>query len=432
MTRPTDPTADTTPRAAGDGTPAVEWLDAWERADGAARVRAAFVDRFAAEPDGVWSAPGRVNVIGEHTDYNGGLCMPIALPHRTYVALRRRRTEDEVDADVVRLASAQEVSSGLWSGALADVAPGTVDGWAGYAVGVAWSLAQDGHPVEGFDAVVDSCVPYGAGLSSSAALECAVAVALDDVHGLGLADDDAGRARLAQVCIRAENEIAGALTGGMDQSASLRCREGHALVLDTRDGSTRHFPFDLSAHGLALLVVDTRAPHTLADGQYASRRAMCERAAATLGVPTLREVDDLEAALAELARRLGGEDDVGAVQRRVRHVVTDIARVEQVEELLEADRVEEVGPLLTEAHASLRDDYEVSCRELDVAVDAAVAAGALGGRMVGGGFGGSAIALVRTSDVEHVAAAVAAAFAEAGLTAPAFLVATAAGPADRD
>lgn len=412
-------------------TAAVEWLEAWDQADGAARARTAFVERFGVEPDGVWSAPGRVNLIGEHTDYNGGLCMPIALPHRTYVALRRRGADDGVGEDVVRLASAQEPTSGLWSGALADVAPGTVEGWAGYAVGVAWSLGQAGYDVGGFDAVVDSCVPYGAGLSSSAALECAVAVALDEVHGLGLADDDAGRATLAQVCIRAENEIAGAMTGGMDQSASLRCRAGHALLLDTRDGSTRHFPFDLSAHGLALLVIDTRAPHTLADGQYASRRAMCERAAEALEIATLREIGDLEPALAELATRMADQDDVEVVQRRVRHVVTDIERVEQVEDLLDGDRVEEVGPVLTTSHASLRDDYEVSCRELDLAVEAANAAGALGGRMVGGGFGGSAIALVRTADVERVAAAVAGAFADAALTAPAFLVATAAGPAGR-
>ncbi|WP_149204311.1 galactokinase [Actinotalea subterranea] len=396
----------------------VTWLEAWARPEGGARVREAFRARFGTEPDGVWSAPGRVNVIGEHTDYNGGLCMPMALPHRTYVALRRR--ED----DTVRLASAQEAAGGVWTRRLADVAPGTVEGWAGYVVGVAWALAQAAHPVPGFDAVVDSCVPYGAGLSSSAALESAFAVALDEVAGIGLAGDDAGRAALAQACIRAENEIAGAMTGGMDQTASLRCRAGHALVLDTRDGSTRHFPFDLAAHGLALLVIDTRAPHQLADGQYAARRATCEAAARTLGVATLRDVGDLEAALALL------DDEVA--RRGVRHVVTEIARVELVEQLLAAGDVDAVGPVLTAAHASLRDDYEVSCPELDLAVDTAILAGALGARMVGGGFGGSAVALVRTDAVGHVAEAVSAAFAAAGRTAPAFLVATPDGPAARD
>lgn len=403
----------------------VELLTAWSRQDGAARVRAAFRARFGGEPDGVWSAPGRVNVIGEHTDYNAGLCLPVALPHRTFVALRSASGDD----DRVRLASAQE--DALWEGRLSEVGPGTVDSWAAYAVGVAWAMREAGHAVSGFDAVVDSCVPYGAGLSSSAALECAVAVALDDVHGLGLGDDDQGRARLAELCIRAENEVAGAPTGGMDQAASLRCREGHALLLDNRDGTTRHIPFDLSGHGLALLVVDTRAEHQLADGQYGARRRQCEAAATALGISSLREVEDLDDAL----DRLGGlldADDVDVVRRRVRHVVTDNRRVELVEQLMDADHVEHVGPVLTAAHASLRDDYEVSVRELDLAVDVAVAAGALGGRMVGGGFGGSAVALVRADDVARVASAVATAFADAGLTAPAFLVATAEAPAGRD
>ncbi|WP_024287110.1 galactokinase [Cellulomonas sp. KRMCY2] len=404
------------------------WIEAWAPADGAARVRDAFEARFGAAPDGVWSAPGRVNVIGEHTDYNGGLCLPIALPHRTYVALRRRRATDGQD-DVIRLASAQEASAGVVTVRLSDVAPGTVPGWAAYAAGVAWALRQAGHPVGGFDAVVDSCVPYGAGLSSSAALECAVAVALDEVHDLGLAAHDSGRAALADMCIRAENEIAGAPTGGMDQSASLRCTAGHALLLDVRDGSTRHIPFDLAAHGLALLVVDTRAEHQLVDGQYAARRAMCEQAARALGVATLRDVADLPAALARLAGEFADQADV--VARRVRHVVTEIARVEEVVRLLDADQVEQVGPVLTAAHVSLRDDYEVSCRELDLAVDSCLAAGALGGRMVGGGFGGSAVALVRSGDTGRVAAAVAAAFADAGLAAPAFVVATPAEAAGR-
>ena len=400
----------------------VSWIASWDRSDGAARVAAAFAARWGTAPDGVWSAPGRVNVIGEHTDYNGGLCLPIALPHRTYLALRTR------DDDVVRLASAQESAAGLLTLDLRDVTPGAVSGWAGYVAGVAWALREAGHDVRGFDAVVDSCVPYGAGLSSSAALECAVAVALDDVHGLGLGADDEGRAALAAACIRAENEIAGAPTGGMDQSASLRCRAGHALLLDTQDGSTRHIPLDLAAHGLGLLVIDTRAEHQLVDGQYAARRATCEVAAGALGVATLREVGDLAAALDRLARL----PQADVVARRVRHVVTEIARVEQVAALLDAGEVELVGQVLDASHASLRDDYEVSCIELDLAVDTAVRAGALGGRMVGGGFGGSAIALVRLDDVERVAAAVATAFADQGWAPPELLLAQAAGPAARD
>lgn len=406
---------------------AVAQVDAWTREEGESRVRRLFASAFGddgPEP-GTWSAPGRVNLIGEHTDYNGGLCLPIALPHRTYVALRPRQD------DLIRLASAQE-PDGLRELRLAEVAPDAVEGWAAYVAGVAWALAARGLPVRGFDAVVDSCVPYGAGLSSSAALEASVAVALDAVFGLGLAGtadlpDDAGRTVLAAACVRAENEIAGAPTGGMDQSASLRSREGHALLLDCLDSSVRHVPFDLA--GLALLVVDTRAEHALVDGQYAARRATCEDAARALGVGSLREVApgaSLDAALERLAE---ASDDPATAVRRVRHVVTEIARVEALVALLDAGRVRECGPLLDASHASLRDDYEVSCLELDVAVEAAREAGALGARMTGGGFGGSAIALVEQDQVGAVEHAVAQAFAARGLTPPAFLVATAAGPA---
>ncbi|MGN8246502.1 galactokinase [Cellulomonas soli] len=402
------------------------WIDAWTPEQGAARVRARFAEVFDGEPDGVWSAPGRVNLIGEHTDYNGGLALPIALPHRTFVALRSRPDT------VVRLVSGQE--SGAREVDLAAVAPGTVEGWPAYVAGVAWALQQAGHAVTGFDAVVDSCVPYGSGLSSSAALESAFAVALDAVHGLGLAGpadapDDAGRAVLAQVCVRAENEIAGAPTGGMDQAASLRALAGHALLLDCLDGSVRHEPFDLTAHGMALLVVDTKAEHSHATGEYGVRRAGCEAAAGRLGVGTLREI--APEALASALERLADGSAEGDVQvRRVRHVVTEIARVEAFVAELEAGRPEGVGALMDASHVSLRDDYEVTCRELDLTVETARAAGALGARMTGGGFGGSAIALVRAEAVEPVAQAVAQAFAEAGLRAPAFLVATAAAPAN--
>ncbi|HEY8718277.1 galactokinase [Pengzhenrongella sp.] len=411
---------------------APQWLDAWDPSDGAERAAASFRTRFGTEPDGIWSAPGRVNLIGEHTDYNGGLCLPINLPHRTYVALRRtfRSGPGGADVEEVRLASAQEPDAGVWSSTLADIGPGTVTGWPAYAAGVAWALRREVDTLGGFDAVVDSCVPYGAGLSSSAALECAFAVALDDAFHLDFGADDAGRAILAAACIRAENEIAGAPTGGMDQSSSLRATAGHALLLDCLDNSVRHVPFDLEASGLALLVVDTRAEHQLSDGQYAARRATCDAAAAQLGVVTLREVDPgaLEEALAGLT------DDVvtaDVARRRVRHVVTEIARVTELVALLDAGRPGDIGPLLDASHISLRDDYEVSCVELDLVVESARAAGALGARMTGGGFGGSAIALVEVDRVGAVAAAVADAFAAQELTAPAFLVAHASDPASR-
>jgi UDPglucose--hexose-1-phosphate uridylyltransferase len=404
-----------------------DWLPSWSDQEGAGRVRTLFSATFGeaeAEAPAVWAAPGRVNLIGEHTDYNAGLCLPIALPHRTYVAVRPRTD------DTVRLVSAQEPGA-VWSGRLADVAPGAVSGWPAYVVGVAWALREAGLVAGGFDAAVDSCVPYGAGLSSSAALECAFAIALDEIGGLGLGSTDTGRATLAAASIRAENEIAGAPTGGMDQAASLRCIPGHALLLDCRPAldpteATEQIPFDLAAAGLALLVVDTRAEHQLVDGQYAARRATCDAAASTLELGSLRELADAVDAspspqeeLAVALDRLG--DDLA--RRRVRHVVTEIERVREFIVALRAERFTEAGAAMNASHDSLRDDYEVSCPELEVAVNAARTAGALGARMTGGGFGGSAIALVQADDAEVVAEAVRAAFADAGFTTPGFLLA---------
>jgi galactokinase len=391
-------------------------VPAWPDAEGAGRAGDLFRTSFTTDPDGVWAAPGRVNLIGEHVDYNGGLCLPIALPHRTFAAVRRR--ED----DVVRMVSSLAPGD-VWTGTLAGIAPGLVDSWPAYAGGPAWSLAQDGHVLGGFDLAIDSCVPLGAGLSSSAAVECAVALALDELFGLGLAAaGDPGRKMLAAMCVRAENEVAGAPTGGMDQAAALRATAGHALLLDTLNHSAAQVPFALAEAGLELLVIDTRAEHALVDGQYAARRAACHAAADRLGVGTLREVTDLDAALAALP------DPVE--QRRVRHVVTEIARVEQFAALVRDGRLREVGPLMDDSHESLRVEYEVSCEELDGAVAAARVAGALGARMTGGGFGGSAIALIEAGSAPAVAGAVAAAFRDRGWPEPGFLIAVA-GPAGR-
>jgi len=385
------------------------------------RVTGHFRSLTGRSPDGVWAAPGRVNLIGEHVDYNGGLCPQFALPYRTLVALSPRSD------DRIRLTSAQirpvpdargATRAATWRGSLGEIAPGRSPGWVGYAAGVAWGLRRLGFDVPGFDAVVDGHVPLGSGLSSSAALECAVAVALDEVAGLG-----ADPSQLAEACIAAENEIAGAPTGGMDQTAALRCRAGHALLLDTRDGSVEHLSLDLAAAGTELLVIDTRARHSLVDGQYGSRRAMCEQAARILGVTTLREVDDLAAALDRLPH--------DEMRRRVRHVVTEIERVRRTADLLSSRRLGELGPLLDASHASLRDDYEVSCPELDLGCSVAREAGASGARMTGGGFGGSAIALVETGRTEAVAGAVTAAFAARDWAAPAFLRAVPSDPAGR-
>lgn len=394
------------------------WISSWSPEQGGETASAAFSAAFDGDPQGVFSAPGRVNLIGEHTDYNGGLCLPIALQHRTFVALRAREDEQ------VNLVSERE--SRPWSATLTDIAPGAVTGWGSYVAGVAWALREDGQHVGGFDAAVASAVPYGAGLSSSAALECAVAIALAGLAGGHWSgpdpNTDAGRAWLAQICVRAENEIAGAPTGGMDQAASLRCIASHALLLDSRSGATRHIPFDLAAAGLELLVIDTRAPHALVDGQYAERRQTCAAAARALGVQTLREINP--AALGGALERL----DSDVTRARVRHVVSEISRVEEFVSLLESGRLDQLGPVMDASHASLRDDYEVSAPQLDTAVEAARAAGALGARMTGGGFGGSAIALIPAGTGAQVAAAVAAAFSRAGHREPVFLHAEA-GPA---
>jgi len=372
-----------------------------------------------AAPQGVWSAPGRVNLIGEHTDYNGGLALPIALPQRTYAAVRLR--------DDGRLRVSSDVAGGdVVDVAVADITPAVPGGWAAYVAGVWWAVHRSGLDVPGADVHLVSDVPVGAGLSSSAALECCVAASLSDLLGLGLLARDDGRARLAAWCQEAENVIAGAPTGGMDQAISMRAIEAHAALLDCRSGSVEQVPFDLAAGGLALLVVDTRAEHALVDGQYADRRRSCERAAATLEVATLRDVPvgRLEEALSRL------EDDV--TRARVRHVVTEIDRVTRCVTALRAGDVAKVGRLFVASHTSLRDDYEVSCRELDLAVDTALAHDALGARMTGGGFGGSAIALVRSDDVERVSAAVTEAFTRVGLREPGCFAVTAGHAAGRD
>ncbi|MFR9726164.1 galactokinase [Streptomyces sp. MS19] len=357
-------------------------------------------DVYGVPADGRWAAPGRVNLIGEHTDYNEGFVMPFALPHNA-VATVSRRTDR-----LLRLHSA-DGDGGITEVSLDDLAPGRVTGWAAYPAGVAWVLLADGHELGGADIHFTSDVPVGAGLSSSAALEVVTALALSDLNGLGLTPDE-----LARVSQRAENDFVGMPCGILDQMASAACAAGEVLFLDTRDLARRQVPFAMAEAGLRLLVVDTRVKHSHADGAYARRRAECEAGAAALGVPFLRDVpsDGLDDALARL--------DDPVVRRRVRHVVTEDRRVERVIGLLDAERPREIGPVLTEGHASLRDDFEVSCPELDLVVEASGKAGALGARMTGGGFGGSAIVLVEAASAEAVGEAVREAFAAAGYAAP--------------
>ncbi|MEU0447226.1 galactokinase [Streptomyces tendae] len=360
-----------------------------------------FRELYGAEPEGVWAAPGRVNLIGEHTDYNDGFVMPFALPHQAVAAVSRR------DDGVLRLHSA-DVDAGPVELRVADLAPGSDKSWTAYPSGVVWALREAGHELTGADVHLASTVPSGAGLSSSAALEVVVALALNDLYSLGLRGW-----QLARLCQRAENVYVGAPVGIMDQTASACCEAGHALFLDTRDLSQRQIPFDLAAEGMRLLVVDTRVKHSHSEGEYGKRRAGCEKGAALLGVDALRDVPyaDLDAAL----ERLGDEEEV---RRLVRHVVTEDERVERVVALLESGDTRAIGPVLVEGHASLRDDFRISCPELDLVVDTALAAGALGARMTGGGFGGSAIVLVEAGDADAVTKAVEDAFAAAGFRAP--------------
>ncbi|RAJ41813.1 galactokinase [Kitasatospora sp. SolWspMP-SS2h] len=367
--------------------------------DAATDAAAVFASAFGDVPDGVWAAPGRINLIGEHTDYNEGFVLPAALPHATRVAARRRSD------GLVRLFSAQG-DGAVAEFAVDGLAPGTVSGWAAYPAGVFWALAEAGHPVGGADLAFDSDVPSGAGLSSSAALECATALALDELYGLGL--DAPGRALLAQ---RAENAYVGVPCGALDQMASSCCVAGHAYFLDTRTLAGRQVPLDLPAVGLSLLVIDTRVKHDLGDGAYAGLRAGCERAAGLLGVRALRDLGVAELAAAQ--ERLPAE-----LRPLVRHVVTEDQRVLDAIALLDAGDPRALGPVLTAGHASLRDDYRVSCPETDLAVAAANAAGALGARMMGGGFGGSVLALVDTERLAAVERAVREAFAAAGYADP--------------
>ncbi len=363
-------------------------------------VAAAFEAVYGFAPAGVWAAPGRVNLIGEHVDYNGGVMLPFAIDRDIRLAARLR------DDGIFRAASAQAPGS-VVEVALDTVAAGTVEGWLAYPAGVARFVRDLGGP-NGADIFISGDIPGGSGLSSSAALECATAVAMVDLGGVQI-DELA----LALLCQRAENVIVGVPCGLMDQTASMMSTAGHALLIEADGPHVEQVPFDPAAEGLTVSVLVTNAPHQLVDGQYAERRASCEKAAAILGVATLREVvgtplDELEAKL---------DDDL--LFKRTRHVVTEIERTLRSVELLRAGNLLAVAPLISESHASLRDDYEVSCPELDTAVEAAMSAGALGARMIGGGFGGSAIAIVPVALVGAVDEAVHAAFAERGFRAPA-------------
>jgi galactokinase len=365
----------------------------------ASHVAQAFADSFGAEPDGVWSAPGRVNLIGEHTDYNEGFVLPFAIDRAAAVAIRLR--EDNTARLVSSYGDSEIVSVDLTT-----LSRDSMDGWTAYPLGVVWVMGQMGIAIGGFDLFLHSTVPSGAGLSSSAAIECAVATAFNELESAGLSLNE-----LVLVGQRAENEVVGAPTGILDQSASLLSTDGNAVFLDCRTQESNLVPLDLAAAELLILVVDTKVTHAHATGGYAARRASCELGAEVLGVKALRDVS-----AADLAEASGLLDE--ETFRRVRHIVTENQRVLDTVEVLDDAGPAAIGALLTASHASMRDDFEISCPELDLAVDTSLAQGALGARMTGGGFGGSAIALIPAATEAEVSTAILEAFASAGFTTP--------------
>lgn len=379
----------------------------------AARAADLFEASFDAEPAGVWSAPGRVNLIGEHTDYTGGFVMPLAIGQRAFIAASPRSDR------VIRATASGHDAQTIELDAIENDAP---RGWLAYLAGAAW-IAERSHPTRidhGWDLALVSDVPIGAGLSSSAAITCATLLAMNE---LGAWSFD--RPELARMAQRVEHEVVGIPCGIMDQTASLRCTFGHVLFMDTRSLDCTQVPWPAPETGFTLLVTNTNAPHVLADGQYADRRRLCEEATEVLGVTSLRDatVADLEAS----ADRLTADQAACA-----RHVISENARVIRTRDLLLAGRAMDIGPELTASHVSLRDDFRVTVPQLDCAVDAALAAGARGARMTGGGFGGCTIALVDVDQASHVTQAIDSAFADAGFTAPEHFVASPSAGAHRE
>jgi len=359
--------------------------------------RPEFEGIFKRAAETVAQAPGRINLIGEHVDYNDGLVLPFAIDAVTTAGIAIR------DDDEISIVSKQQPQNKVMTNVDA-LKRKEGEGWSRYVLGVLWALEID----SGIDIYIDGKVPLGAGLSSSAALECSVATALNSRLSRGLT-----LAELARLTQRAENEYVGVPCGIMDQSISLMGRSGHALLLDCRDLSTTLIPVDFEGFGLQLLIIDTQAHHELVDGGYANRRASCESAVATLGISSLRDLP-----IAEL-ERVETILDV-TTYRRVKHVVTEIDRVRQAVTSLQAKEFEKLGTLLSASHRSLADDYTVSCAELDVAVETALSNGALGARMVGGGFGGSAIALIKESDAGLIGTEIEKAFSNQGFKPPRF------------
>lgn len=361
------------------------------------KIEREFVRTFGQAPEIIAAAPGRVNLIGEHIDYSDGYVLPFAIADRTYAAISKRSDNK------VQIASAQRRNS-IITLKVEEIQPELKGSWERYVLSVMWAMGIE----HGVDIMIDGHVPLGAGLSSSAALECSVAIALNDLFSCGF--DLETLARLTQ---KGENDYVGVPCGIMDQSVSLMAKSGSALLLDCRDLTSRNVTFDVASHGLELLIIDTQAHHSLTDGGYAERRASCDRVVAKLAIRSMRELT-----LEKLERSQDILTEIEFV--RARHAVTEIARVLDAVVALETKNFKKLGELLNASHASLRDDYSVSCPELNMAVDASLSAGALGARMVGGGFGGSAIALIEAKNIQRTIEAIESGFTNKKFKAPRF------------
>ncbi len=375
---------------------------------------AGFKQEYDREPAGVWSAPGRVNLIGEHTDYNEGFVFPFAINRRTYAAVAPRQDN--------MICVASSFSKETFQIAISDIHQDEKNGWAAYPFGVAYAVAKlSGKPqTQGFDIFIDSDVPVGAGLSSSAAIECAVGLALNELWNAGL--DKKALAKAGQL---GENEIVGAPTGIMDQTASLFGELDHAVFLDCRSLEAKAIELGFADAGLELLIIDTKVAHRLVDGGYAARRAACESGAEALGAASLRDLSQ-----ADLTRAEEILDPV--TLRRVRHVITENSRVEETVATLKAKGPRAIGELLYASHESMRDDFEISIDELDTAVETALRHGAIGARMTGGGFGGAAIALTPIEKISEVTLSVLAEFEALGYAKPEIFAVSAAPGAKRE
>ncbi|WP_049897730.1 galactokinase [Nesterenkonia massiliensis] len=422
------------------------WLSAGDPSLIASSLTERFAQQFGREAAGVWFAPGRANLNGEHIDFHGGRCLPMALPHGTYVAaaprtdglLRLRTLDINLDEGVIEIPAGQ-------TGPKKDdgESVGSTATWTQYVSGVLWALQQldDEHselrPASDFgaDLLIRTTLPIGAGLSSSASLECAAALAFvavgtqtgEENEGAELtrALSDQQRAVLAEACIRAEVEVVGAGTGGLDQTTSMRGAEGKLLSLDCRDFSLKRLDISFLLRGYRFIAVDTGQPHQLAASAFGDRRAESEAAADLLGVKRLRDAlpstcrkIDVEEVLEEFDRLSAGRAeingfDTAACRRRLGHAVTEMVRSEKIHSLLtgEAHGVDHtatmIGDAMTAGHTSMRESAEVSFELADRVVDTALAQGAVGARLIGGGFGGSVLTLVSKDNAVEMIEAVA-------------------------